>query len=114
VPRARHFAKALAGVRPGTVLDHYTEKYGVHKGAIRAAQMAQIALTVLEEGRDFSNKQYCDYWGVTERTGWLHRAQAEEVYGEKWRDVAFALAEEIKLRDVRAPGKIARLQFKTG
>jgi hypothetical protein len=112
--RPRHFAKALAGVRPGTVLDHYTEKYGVHKGAIRAAHMAQIALVVLEEGRDFSNRQYCEHWGCTERTGWLHRAEAEEVYGERWRDVAYALAEEVERRRIRAPGKVARLAFRTG
>jgi hypothetical protein len=28
VSKRKHVAKALAGGRPGTVLDHYTERYG--------------------------------------------------------------------------------------
>lgn len=109
--RRRAAAKALAGVRPGTVLDHYTSVYGVHKGAYRAAHMIQIATVAREHGRDFSNKNYMDYWGVSERTGWLHRAEAEEVYGESWRDVAVRLAEAMDEAQISAPGRALRLSF---
>lgn len=109
--RRRNVARALAGVRPGTVLDHYTATFGVHKGAYRAAEMVQIAMVVREHGRDFSNPRYIEYWGVEERTGWLHRAHAREVYGDGWRDVAQALADAMDEAGLRAPGPAVRLRF---
>lgn len=109
--KRRHAAKALAGVRPGTVLDHYTERYGVTKGAYRAAHFIQIAAVVREHGRDHSAREYAEFWGVDERTAFLHRAEAREVYGEGWRDVAVSLVEALDASHVTAPGRAARLSF---
>lgn len=111
--RRRHLAKALAGVKPGTVLDHYTERYGVHKGAIAAAHMAQIAATVIEYGRDFTNEQYMELWAVSERTAWAHRAEAVEVYGDGWRDVGAELARLMEREHTRALGKALQLRLRT-
>lgn len=107
--RRRQVAKALAGVPAGSVLDHYTENYGVHRGAIRAAHFIQIALVAWEKGRDFSNGDYAEYWGVDERTGWMHRAEAREVFGDGWRDVAVALADRMDREGIRSPAQATRL-----
>lgn len=107
--RRRHVAKAFAGVKPGTVLDHYTEVFGVHKGAYRASQMVQMALVAIEYGHDWSASQYADYWAVEERVAFQHRAYAKEVYGDQWRDAVWELAQRAQQADTRSIGKILRL-----
>lgn len=109
--RRRQVAKALAGVPSGSVLDHYTDRYGVTKGAWRAAHMVQIAVVVQEHGRDFGNGDYIKYWGVDETTGWNHRREAREVYGDNWRDVAEELAKLMDDQNVRSPAAAQRLKL---
>lgn len=103
--------RALAGVKPGTVLDHATAKLGIHRGAVVAAHIVQAAMVAHEHGPEFSNREYCEFWGVDERTGWLHRSEAKAVYGDAWREVVAALAVEMETRGVRSPAKATRLRF---
>jgi len=108
--RRRKAAKALAGVKPGSVLDHYTDAFGVHKGAVRAAHFVQIAIVAWEYGRDFSNADYVNFWGVDETTGWNHRREARAVYGDEvWRDVAVQLADAMDRAGVRSPVQAVKL-----
>jgi hypothetical protein len=109
VARGRHLAKALSGVKAGTVLDAYTERYGVRKGAVRAAHFAQMVIVAVDLGDDWTAPQYADYWSVDERTVFNHRAEAVEVYGENWRQAVSNVAAVVRKRNVRSPGGIVRL-----
>lgn len=93
------------------MLDHYTERFGVTKGAYRAAHFVQIALVVRECGADFSAGDYASYWGVDERTAFAHRAEARDVYGDRWRDVAVELTKAMERSDTIAPGRAIRVEF---
>lgn len=94
--RARHVAKALAGVKPGTVLDHYTELYGIHKGSLRAGEFAQLVISRLEAGREESASEYGRRWGVNQRSAFLHREHAAEVFGPEWRSLVELLAAQVE------------------
>jgi hypothetical protein len=91
-------AKALAGVRPGTLLDYTTEVYGVHKGAVVAAHIGQMVLSEVELGREPSAREYGELWGVNMRTAFMHREEARTVFGDDYREVLTQLAASVRRR----------------
>ena len=89
--------------KPRTVLEACVAVKGVHRGAIAAAHVAQWAMTTEALGRLPTTVEYADWWAVDERTGWRHRAEAREVFGESWGEVVQLLADEMARRKVRSP-----------
>lgn len=95
--------------RRQTVLAHYVAHFGVHKGGYRAAHFVQMAMVAVEHGEDWSASQYAAYWGVDERTCYAHRAEAREVFGDRWREVVWELAQKVTAEGVRSPGQALKL-----
>ena len=76
---------------------------GVHRGAVVAAHIAQWAMTTEALGRVPTTVEYAEWWAVDERTGWRHRAEARDVFGDSWSEVVSQLADEMGRRKVRSP-----------
>ena len=89
--------------KPRTVLEACVAVMGVHRGSFAAAHIAQWAMTIEDLGRVPTTAEYADYWAVDLRTGWRHRAEAREVFGESWLEVVQLLADEIARRKLRSP-----------
>jgi hypothetical protein len=81
--------------QPHTVLEYCVLALGVHRGAIAAAHVARWAIAVHELGRMPTTVEYAEYWFVTERTGWNHRASCRAVFGDEWPRVVEAVAADI-------------------
>jgi hypothetical protein len=92
-----------------TVLQACVAAKGVHRGALAAAHVAQWAMTTHELGRIPTVVEYAEWWAVKERTGWRHRADCRDVFGESWREVVLSLAAEIGRRKVRSTGRAVGL-----
>lgn len=93
--------------KPRTVLEHCVAVFGVHRGAFAAAHISQLAMTTHELGRVPTNDEYAEWWAVSERAGWNHRAEAREVFGDAWEDVVRQVADAIAARHVKAsPGRL--------
>jgi hypothetical protein len=95
--------------RPQTVLQACTRKRGVHKGAITAAHVAQMAIATAELGHVPTNAEYCDWWALDDRTGWRHRAGVRDVFGDEWATVVQVVADEIRRRHMRAPRDVLKV-----
>jgi hypothetical protein len=97
----------MAKRQPRTVLEVSVAKLGVHRGALAAAQVAQWALATCELGHVPTTVEYSEFWCVTERTGWLHRAHVRDVFGDEWPAVVQSLSEHIEKKSPRAVTKLA-------
>lgn len=51
-------------------------RLGLHRGAIAAARVAQLAIAQRDLGHWPTAVEYAEYWSVIERTAWNHRAAA--------------------------------------
>jgi hypothetical protein len=74
-----------------------------------AAHVAQWAMATAELGHVPTTVEYSEFWFVSERTGWAHRAGIRDVFGEGWQDVVQAVAVEVKRRSLRSPGAVVAL-----
>lgn len=90
-----------------TVLQACVSVLGVHKGALAAANVAQLVMTTAELGHFPTNDEYAEYWAVSERTGWLHRSRGRDVFGDDLEDVVAQLAKRIG--DARTPRSVMGL-----
>jgi hypothetical protein len=83
---------------PVTVLDYCVRVHGQTRGGLVAAHIAQWAIATHELGHMPTTVEYSEFWYVTERTGWLHRSQAREVFGDDWQRVVESVAADIGTR----------------
>jgi hypothetical protein len=81
--------------QPRTVQEVCRAKLGVHRGALAAANVAQYAITTHELGRFPTAVEYADWWAISERTAWRHRERITDAFGDDWREVVEAVADEI-------------------
>jgi hypothetical protein len=88
--------------RQVSVLDCCVSKLGVHKGAVAAANVAQLAIATNELGHFPTALEYADYWAVDERSAWRHRARGRDVFGEDLQDVVELVAARIQSRSYHA------------
>jgi hypothetical protein len=94
-----------------TVLQACTQKVGVHRGALAAAAVAQYAMTADDLGRFPTAVEYAEWWAISERSAWRHRARIEDVFGESWPSVVELVADELRKKRVRSPRAAMRLQL---
>lgn len=85
-----------------TVLRACVERMGAHRGAIAAANVAQLVIATSELGHFPTAVEYADYWAIDERSAWRHRARARDGLGDEWQDVVSALARRTSSRSPRA------------
>lgn len=88
---------------PRTVLEACIAVRGIHRGAFTAARIAQYAMTWVELGHFPTAVEYASSWNVDERTAWRHRAEFEEVFGDRWREVVDQVADEVRRRGEKSP-----------
>jgi hypothetical protein len=88
---------------------HCVQKLGVHKGAIAAARVAQWAMATAELGHVPTTVEYSEWWAVTERTGWNHRAAVHAALGDDWPAVVERVAAVIVARKLRSPRAVQQL-----
>jgi hypothetical protein len=74
------------------VLEACVRRYGLHKGAVRAADVGKWVIATQALGQVPTVEAYCEWWAVTERTGWRHAATCRELFGDEWRGVVLVLA----------------------
>jgi len=84
-------------------------RLGVHRGAVAAARVAQWAMTTADLGRVPTTVEYSEWWAVTERTGWNHRALVHEALGEDWPTVVERVAEVVAAKKLRSPRAVQQL-----
>lgn len=84
-----------------SVLQACVARLGAHRGARAAANVAQYAITTRELGHVPTTVEYADYWALSERSGWDHRARVKSVFGDDWREVVETVAAEIERRSTR-------------
>jgi hypothetical protein len=84
-------------------------KLGVHRGAIAAARVAQWAIATAELGHLPTTVEYSEWWAVTERTGWYHRAAVHAALGDEWPQVVEQLARLAQERKARSPRAVQQL-----
>jgi hypothetical protein len=92
----------MAKRKPRTVLEHCVAKLGVHQGAFAAANVAQYAIATKDLGHVPTTDEYCEWWAVSERTGWYHRSRIRDVFGDDWPDVIEQVSHLIKTSSPRA------------
>jgi hypothetical protein len=92
--------------KPLSVRDACMRKLGVHRGAFVAAHVAQWAITAEDLGRFPTTAEYAEWWALDERTGWRHRAEIRDVFGEV-EPVVMAVAARIE--GSRSPRAVMRL-----
>ena len=97
-----------------TVLQACVARLGVHRGAVAAANVAQLAITTVELGHFPTAVEYADYWAVIERTAWHHRRRAREGLGEGWQEIIEQLAAAAVRRRARSPRAVMSLPVPPG
>lgn len=83
---------AMARRQDTSVLRACVVRLGVHRGATAAARVVQIALAERDLGHFPTAVEYADYWAVSERTAWGHRAAARAGIGDELERVSSELA----------------------
>lgn len=96
-------------VKRQTVLQVCVAQLGVHRGALAAANVAQLAMTTATLGHFPTTDEYCADWVVSERTGWNHRARARAGLGDDWQDVIEQLALVVERKRARTPRAVMNL-----
>lgn len=81
----------------------------MHKGALVAAQVAQWAIATDDLGHVPTTVEYCDYWMVTERSGWYHRANVRDALGDDWQLIVAQLAKHAGRGGLRSPRAVTKL-----
>ncbi len=101
------------GARTETVSVHRfcVKKFGVHRGAIAAARVAQWAMVTAELGRVPTTVEYAEWWYVDERTGWRHRALVHAAFGDEWPMTIEHIAAEASRKAARSPRAVQRLEL---
>ena len=97
--------------KPVSVHRYCVLKLGVHRGAIAAARVAQWAITTQELGHVPTTVEYAEWWAVSERTGWNHRALIQEALGGEWASVVTRIAVEVGRWRTRSPRAVQRLEL---
>jgi len=87
------------------------QRLGVHRGAIAAARVAQWAIATAELGHVPTTVEYADWWAVTERTGWYHRAAVHAALGDEWPSVVEQLADVVRAQSLRSPRAVQKLEL---
>jgi hypothetical protein len=93
---------------PRSIIEACVRKRGLHRGALTAAHVAQYALAMNDLGHFPTAVEYADYWAVSERTAFAHRAGIAEVFGRRWQDVVGRVAAAAEDRETRSLGRITR------
>jgi hypothetical protein len=78
-----------------TVQEYCVFRLGVHRGSLAAANVVQLALTTRDLGSFPTAVEYRDYWAISDRTAWRHRARAHTALGDEWVAVIEQLASRI-------------------
>jgi len=86
-------------------------RLGVHRGAIAAARVAQWAIATAELGHMPTTVEYSEWWAVTERTGWNHRALIQQALGEDWQTVVERVAAVVAEKQLRSPRAVQQLAY---
>jgi hypothetical protein len=89
-----------------TVLEVCVRRLGVHRGAVAAANVAQWALAADSLGHFPTTVEYAEWWAISERTAWRHRARCHSALGDDWQNVVESIAREIDERSPRAVMKL--------
>jgi hypothetical protein len=95
--------------QPRTVLEVCVANLGVHRGAVAAANVAQLALTTSDLGHFPTAVEYAEYWAVIERTAFHHRRRAREGLGDEYQAVVLQLAAIITAKKSRSPRAVMSL-----
>ena len=85
------------------------QRLGVHRGALAAARVAQWAMVTADLGRVPTTVEYSEWWAITERTGWHHRALVRDALGEDWPTVVERVAEVVAAKKLRSPRAVQQL-----
>lgn len=88
---------------------HCTRKLGIHRGALAVARVSQWAMVTAELGHVATTVEYAEWWAISERTGWYHRALIQEALGDQWPEIVTKFAEVIVARQVRSPRAAMKL-----
>ncbi len=99
----------VAAEKRVSVLNVCTARLGLHRGALAAANVAQLAMTTADLGHWPSATEYADYWAITERTAWYHRSRAREVFGDDLQTVVEQLARDVARKRARSPRAVMQL-----
>lgn len=86
-----------------------TRKMGVHRGALAAARVAQWVIVTAELGYVPTTVEYAEWWSVSERTGWNHRALVHAALGEEWPQSIERIAVAVRRDAVRSPRAVQQL-----
>jgi hypothetical protein len=84
--------------KPATLLELCIARRGVHRGAVTAAWVVQWAATARELGKFPTTAEYAEWWNVSERNAWRHRAAIHEALGDEYERVVLRLGDEIDAR----------------
>lgn len=93
-----------------SVLEACTLKLGQHRGALAAANVAQYAIAWADLGEFPTAAEYADYWAISERSAWRHRARIEAALGDQWQDVVRRLARQLERAGERSPRAAMQLR----
>jgi hypothetical protein len=96
--------------RQPTILEQCVRRRGVHRGALTAAHVAQWAIATADLDRVPTGSEYAEFWAVSERTAWYHRAGMREVYGERWPELVEQVAQVIVKGGERSPRRVMSLR----
>lgn len=89
-----------------TVLEVCVERRGVHKGALAAANVVQHAIAQDALGHFPTGVEYSEYWSISDRSAWRHRARARAAFGDELETVVAQLASYIEQHDERSQRKL--------
>lgn len=96
-----------------TVLQACVARVGQTRGALAAAAVAQYAIAEYDLGKFPTAVEYADYWAISERTAFRHRARMERVFADDWRVVVSGVTEQIRRRDLeRSPRTVMGLEVR--
>jgi hypothetical protein len=90
-----------------TVLRVCVERLGVHRGALAAANVAQLAMATHDLGHVPTGVEYSEYWSVSDRTAWYHRSRVRDALGDDWEAFVVQLARAVG--DARTPRAVTQL-----
>lgn len=97
----------MSSRRSLTVLQACVKRHGVHKGAVVAAWVAQWAIATADLGEVAGTARYAEWWAISERNAWRHRAAIREALGDDWQSVVARLARHVEER--RSPRALMAL-----
>jgi hypothetical protein len=95
--------------QPRTILEVCVARLGVHRGALAAANVAQLAMTAADLGRFPTALEYAADWSLSERSAFNHRGRARDGLGENWQQIIEGLALELVARKARSPRAVMAL-----